>query len=398
MREPRRITHIEVSEGNKKMRLVLIVAFLLIGAVAFTTGIMSLLNKDSGWQKVEISTAETSCSPNFVLQYNFSGIGTEATAQHKQISALYAEAAVKAYQVFQPEELYSGNLATVNAHPNEEVAVDPLLYSVLQKMQGTRYLYLGPVYAHYDNVIFSTAEEYLEEVDPAINADAKTYVAQLAAFAADETAVDLELLGDGKVKLRIGEEYLAFAKENEITRFLDLHYMTNAFIIDYLADTLRTGGFTNGFLASVDGYTRNLSDGEIFNYNLFDRKENTIYPAAVMQYRGPISMVFLKDFQTGSHDVNYRQSGDHVVHPFADLTDGMYRTSVSNLVGYSYEAGCADVLLKMLPGFLGDTFQLPQGIYSIWCEGSNIYYNDENIAIVNLLQAEQIAYSAHLKQ
>ena len=397
MREPRRITNIEVSEGNKKLRMVLIVILLVIGAVSLTAGIMSLLHKDTGWQKVEVSTAETNCSPNFVFQYNFSGSGAQATALHKQISAIYSEAAVKAYQVFQAEESYPENLASINAHPNQVVTVDPLLYDALEKLDGTRYLYLGPAYAHYDNVIFSTAEEYLEDVDPARSPEAKAYVAQIAAFAADPGTIDLKLLGDCKVELQISEAYLAFAKENEIIRFVDLHYMANAFIIDYLADSVRAGGFTNGFLASVDGYTRNLNDTDVFSYNLFAREENIIYPAAVMQYRGPVSMVFLKDFQAGTQDVNYRQSADHVVTPFADPADGMYRTSVPNLVGYSYEEGCADVLLRMLPSFVGGEFSVPQGIYSIWFEGRTVCYNDPAVSITQLMDKDGITFTAQKK-
>ena len=91
MREPRPINHIEVTEGNKKLRMVLIVVFLVIGAVALTAGIMSLLNKDTGWQAVEVSTTEEIGSVDFLFQYNFIGTGAQATALHKQISAVYSD-------------------------------------------------------------------------------------------------------------------------------------------------------------------------------------------------------------------------------------------------------------------------------------------------------------------
>lgn len=397
MREPKPIKRIEVSEGNHTLRIVLVVVLLVIGAVALTAGFTGLLQKDTGWQTVEGPVTEDAGAADFLFQYNFSGTGAQATALHKQISAVYSEALVKTYQVFKSEELGAGNLADVNAHVNQEISVDPLLYRAFEKLQNTRYHYLAPVYAHYDNVIYSTSDEYLEDVDPRINAQAREYVARIAAFAADPVAVNLELLGDNRVKLHVSEEYQAFARENEITKFIHLHYMVNAFIIDYLADTMMQNGYTNGFLVSSDGYTRNLDRTRGYSMNLYDRVGDTVYLAGVLQYRGPVSMVLLKDFPVNPTDACYRQSGDHVVFPYADPTDGMYKASVSNLLSYSYELGCADVLLKMLPGFAAEEFLLPQGVFSIWCEDRTICYNDEYAEITQLLDQDGVVYTAQKK-
>ena len=395
MREPRPINHIEVTEGNKKLRMVLIVVFLVIGAVALTAGIMSLLNKDTGWQAVEVSTTEEIGSVDFLFQYNFRGTGAQATALHKQISAVYSDSLVKACQVFRGET--TGSLADVNAHVNEAVTVDALLYSALEKLQTTRYHYMGPVYEYYDGVIYSIGDEYLEDMDPRLDLESKAYVSQLAAFAADETAVSLELLDNFQVKLHVSDEYMAFAQENEITDFVDLHYMANAFIIDYLAQRLTESGYTKGFLVSTDGYTRNLDDSHIYSMNLFDKKDDTVYPVGVMQYRGPTSIVLLKAFPVRSSDTFYRQSGDHTIFPYADLTDGMYKASVASLLGYSYEEGCADVLLKMLPSFAAESFRVPQGIYSVWCQDQTVYYNDSAITISQLLDKDGIRYTAQIQ-
>ena len=394
MKEPKPITHIEVNEGNKKLRVVLAIILLVIGSIALTAGIMGLLNKDTGWQTVEVSTTESAnCSSDFQFQYNFSGTGAQATALHKQISAVYTEGLVKAYEVFRNEEVVSGNLADVNAHVNEVVTVDPLLYSAFQKLQATRYHYLGPVYAHYDNVIFSTSDEYLEDVDPKISQEAREYVAQIAAFAADEASISLELLDQNQVKLHVSDEYLAFAQENEITKFIDLHYMANAFIIDYLAQSMEENGFTHGFLVSTDGYTRNLDSTQIYSMNLFDRVEDTIYPAGVLQYSGPASLVLLKDYAVNSTDTFYRSSGDHVVFPYTDPTDGLYKASTPTLLSYSHELGCADVLLQMLPCFAAEEFTVPQGIASVWCEDRTICYNDPQITITQLLNRDGVVYT-----
>lgn len=400
MREPKPIIRAEVSEKNRTIRIIAAVAFLIVGALAITSGIMSLLNKDTGWQEVQVSTQERSCSENFILQYNFGNSGAEATAINKKLEQAYGDACVKAYRLFTPDESIDGvqNVYYVNHNPNQVITVDPVLYAAFEKLEGTPWLYLGPAYAHYYNIFYNAEETMLTALDPVMSREAADYVGKITGFAADRSYVNLELLGNNQVKLHVSEEYLEFAKAEEIENFIDFAYMTNAFIADYLAEVLMSQDLTDGYLVSVDGYTRNLYADSTFNFNIFDRVGEIVYPAGIMEYRGPISMVYLKDYPTAASDANYRVVDDHFVHLLVDPTDGVYRTSAENLVSYSYDTGCVDVLLKMLPCFVGEDFSLPEGVFSVWCEEDQICYNDEGISVKDLLAAEEISYRAVLKK
>ena len=400
MREPNPINRIELSEKNTTLRWIAVIALLIIGAVGITTGIMSLLNKETGWQRLQVVPQERSCSENFILQYNFSGSGAEATAVNSKLQAAYGDACVKAYQVFTPDEAISGmqNLYYVNRNPNKTIAVDPLLYAAFEKMDGTPWLYLGPAYAHYNNVILNADEAVVDDLDPEVSDEANAYVGKIAAFAGDREAVSLELLGNNQVILHVSEEYLAFAAEEEIENFIDFGYLTNAFIIDYLAETLIAEDLTEGYIVSADGYTRNLDSAHTFSFNIFDRVENLVFPAAVMDYQGPISMVFLKDYPTANSDVNYRGREDRFLHLFVDPVDGICRTSVENLVSYSYDMDCADVALAMLPSFVGSNFSVPEGVFSVWCEEDLICYNDETVSFSQVLESEEMSYRVVLKK
>ena len=400
MREPKPINRVELSEKNKHLRLIAAIALLVIGVVGITIGIMSALGQESGWQRVQIEPQERNCSDHFILQYNFSGTGAEAAAVNTKLQTAYGDACVKAYQLFTPDEAIDGvkNVYYVNHNPNKTIAVDPVLYAAFEKLVGTPWLYLGPAYAHYYSIIFNTGESAVAVRDPLTNPEAAAYVAKIAEFAADRDAVNLELLGDNQVKLHVSEDYLAFAEAEEIENFIDFGHLTNAVIIDYLAETMIAQGLTDGYLVSADGFTRNLCAEGKFNFNIFDRVENLVYPAGVMEYQGPISIVYLKDYPTAASDVNYRENGDHFVHLFADPADGICRTSTENLVSYSYETGCVEVALKMLPAFVGDAFTVPEGVFSIWCDEQVIYYNDDAVSIGNLLKDEKTAYRAVRKQ
>ena len=398
MREPRPVIRAEVTEKNKTLRIIAAAVLLVVGIIALTSGFMKLLGKEPGWQEIQIKSDVRNCSGEFALQYYFSDASATAVSNRLQIT--YEDACVKAYQLFTPDEAIAGvnNIHYINHHPNEVIAVDPVLYAAFEKMAGTPYLYMGPVYAHYYSIIFNAPDEGIAQLDPLTSQEAKAYIDQIMAFASDDESVKLELLGGNQVKLNVSEAYLQFAAEEEIDRFLDFAYLTNAFIIDYLADRLTADGLTDGYLVSADGYTRNLSNTSSFNFNIFDRVGNTIYPAGVMEYQGPISIVYFKDYSVGNTDVNYRDNLDHVVHLFADPVDGIYRTATEELVSYSYEEGCADVALKMLPTFLGEGFAVPQGVYSIWCEGGMICYNDETVTIGQFMKGKDFIYRAELKK
>ena len=400
MREPKPIQRMELSEKNKTLRIIAAIALFVIGVVGITVGIKSALSQDSGWQRVQITTEERSCANQFVLQYDFSGSGAQATAVNQKLQVVYGEACVNAYNLFNADEEIAGvnNVYYVNHHPNETVTVDPVLYAAFEKLQDTPWLYLGQIYGYYNNMIFNTEDEMLDERDPAVSAEAKTYVETLATFASDRNAVDLQLLGNNQVKLAVSQEYLTFAQQEEIENFIDFGYLSNAFIIDYLADCLIAEGLNQCYLVSSDGFTRNLTQNTKFRFNIFDRVDNLVYPAAVMEYQGPVSLVYLKDYPNATSDMNYRGRADYFIHLMADPADGMYRTAEENLVSYSYELGCADVLLRMLPGFVGDDFQLPQGVFSVWCEQDLVCYNDEAIRILDTLQSEDKSYRAVLKQ
>lgn len=398
MREPPRISRVELSESNKRIRWILVIVLLVIGFAAIGAGFMGLLNRDTGWQEIEVATTEVNCSPDFVLQYDLSGSGAEATALYKQVSAIYTEGCIKAYQLFQvdtPSDSYE-NVYDINHSPNQILTVDPVLYQAFEALQGTRYLYLGPAYAHYNSVIFNTSEAYLDQVDPATSGEARAFVAQIAAFAANEGDITLELLEDNRVRLLVSDRYLAFAAENEIENFIDLRYMTNAFIIDYLAQLLLEQGYQKAVLSSCDGYTRNLYRDAPFSYNIFDKRENVVYPAGVMHYRGPVSMVNLKNYPMAPSDAYFRENGDHMVHTYVDITDGMYRTAITQFIGYRYDTSCVEVLLAMLPALVCEDFAVPTGVYGVWCEDGCIRYNDENLVINNLLQENSLSYSAEL--
>ena len=394
-REPKSVINVELSEKNRTLRIVLAVVCLIIGVLAIMYALTSALNTDPGWRTVEVSSSNLNCSEDFTFSYYLGDAGISATSEYKRLTSVYTEATENAYRIFNEELLEDGlsNLCYISSHVNETVTVDPALYQALELVQKyeNRCLYLAPVYVEYDRIFSCDSEQEAAAYDPGQNEELVEYIQEIAAFANDPEMIDLELLGNYQVRLTVSDAYLAFAREYEITEFLDFGWMKNAFIADYLAQTLITNGFTNGYLASYDGFTRNLDTrGERYSFNLFDRLDSEIYLPAVMSYSEPASIVYLRNYPLSQQDKwhYYGFSNGRIVTTCIDPADGMSKSAADNITAYSAGTGCAEILLQLIPVYLSDSFSADglnaltaKEIYSVWFEDAVLCYNDAQLQL-----------------
>ncbi len=350
---PRRI---ELEDARpSKLRIALIVLAIAVAAIAFAAGIRSLLGQSSGWQSIDAYPEGVDCSGDFVLQVCLEAGGASDTVSSKKLSGLYTQALEEACAAFYPH----GSLAALNGSPNETVEVDPALYGALRQMEEAenRCIYLAPVYALYNRVFLSESEEEAMSFDPERNEELAAYAAEIASFANDPAAISLQLEGGNRARLTVSENYLAFAEENGIETFLDLGWMTNAFMVDYVAEKLIENGCTMGYLASYDGFTRSLGpEGTQYSLNLFCREGQEIHLPAVMDYTAPMSIVALRDYPMSEADRwhYFSYSDGTITSVMVDPANGRNRGALNDLVGCSEKSGCTEILLALTPLFLSD--------------------------------------------
>lgn len=381
------VKNLILSDENRMLRIILLIVFLVIAIVAFGIGIHSVLSTEPGWEMVECASGEVNCSGDFVFSYCYGQTEENPSAEKKRLTNLYSQLATDAWRIFNTDVL------TLNEQVNTPVTVDPTLYNALELIDrhDSRYLFLAPVYAEYAHMFIAQSDVEAADYDPAQNPQQKEYLAALVSYASDPAMVDIQLLGDNQVQLVVAQEYLNFAGDEEITNFVDFGWMTNAFIADYLADKLTENGFTNGFISSFDGFTRNLDTcGEEFSLNLFNRRNSGIYLAGTMQYERPISIVSLRDYPMSQKDQfhYYAFQNGSVVSTLVDPTDGVSKSAIDSLVGYSYDLGCAEILLRQTPVFVAETLDeaalaamKAEGINSIWFADLAIRCNDADLTI-----------------
>lgn len=404
----RPVERIELSQENTSRRLILAAVFLVAGALLLAYSVARMLAPDAEWVNIEAnSSAEASCSGEFVLLYHLDGKGLSARGEQRSVSDLYTRLCVNAFQLFHDRLEVEGvnNLYSINRSPNEELTVDRGLYeafSVLDR-SGSRLLYLGPVYERYAGTFHCEDDGQLADFDPRSSAEVANEFLGYLKFANDPQSVRLELLGDNRVKLTVSPEYMAYASQEGIETFIDFSWMRNAFITDYLARELAAQGYTRGALTSYDGFMRCMDgSGEQYSLNLYDRQGQKVYGAAELRYRGPMSIVSLRDHPVNELDAGrfYRTGSGGMRTPYVDPADGLCRSAVPDLVCYAGDKTCGEILLEMAPAYIADTLDkdalarlASEGIESIYCEDGVIYPSDPQAELAQAYENQNVQYS-----
>lgn len=376
------VEKVELSEKNLKWRIFLVVLLIMIAAGSFAYGVNAFLSRNAGWQEINANSRNdaANCSQDFVFMYNLGASGAGATVEGKAIVALYTDATEQAYQLFHTKEgfEYVNNIYYINRHPNEEIIVDDMLYKAfdLISQMGNRNIYMGPVYMQYDDIFYCQEDYQLADFDPYVNEQVAEDYRNIGVFANDPEMINIQLLGDNKIKLFVSDEYLSYAKENDIVDYIDFFWMKNAFIVDYIADLMIASGHIRGSISSYDGFIRTLDTTETsYSFNVYDRVGQELTLAQVMEYTGPLSIVYYRDYEMNSLDYHhyYKKDNGEIRTAYVDVKDGFSKEAIDSLYVYSKDNSCAKLLLETVSVYVADEFDdqklrelETKGIYSIY--------------------------------
>ena len=396
---PKPVERIDLNEKNMKVRAILAIAAILVAVAALIYCVLNLVRVQDGWQIIEPDSREIS-STDFSFSYCLGKSGVSAPAEAKAITALYSDVLQKTYKLFHTRELFADckNICYLNRHLNEPVKVDALLYDAFEKANryNSRYLFLAPVFEQYENLFFCQDETETALFDPVVNPEIRDYFAAVCAFAADENHIRIELTDEKTVCIRVSDEYRRYAEETGIDVFVDFYALKNAFIIDAAANLLIQNGHTLGYITTVDGYQRTLdASGSEYTFPICDAANGAIFPAALGAYRGAVSLVTFKNAPGLSGLPRYRAMQDGTVRTaYIDPVDGLSKGLLPLFTAYSYQEGCADLALQLLPYFASDAqdetemlaFCAAHQIYPAYCKARSVFCPDPDLSVqlVNL--------------
>lgn len=388
------VKHIELDEKKIKPRLILTIVFFIIAIIAITYGVVSMNSTDDGWRNVEVSSKlDGSCIPEIAFQYNLGASGVAAGVEYRELSKVYTEAADNATKFFNNRYYVdTSNLRTLNDSPNSDIAVAQELYDALKLLSdsGRREMFYAPYYDEYTSLFLCVDENEAYNFDPKRNPEVEQYINSLSAYVGDENHVSLTFGENNTLRLNVSDEYLAFAEDYGITSYVDLYWMKNAFVVDYIAKKLMENGFYFGSLSTFDGYVRNLDKGSgyIYGFNLYDKVGDTVNPAAIMSYSGQISVVNYRSYPMTDLDAPY-YSEDADGNTLSKYIggNGYPASATGSLVMFSREKSCAEILVRTMEYYLADTLatteveNIPE-ISCVYCKDSKVVTNstDEKIS------------------
>lgn len=364
---PRPVEKVEVNERHIGRRTVLFFVCLTVALTSLGYGVYMLLSAEPGWTRIESGGSGFSTEEDFTFEYLVSQGGLSGSDELRQVRGLYTQLLANAHMLFsadvQLKEPDVHNMWYINSHPNEEIEVDPLLYQAFSMLEeaGNRGVYLGPVYELYTDLFFAQDAHEAALLDPWQDPDMGRFCQEAADYAQSPNQVNVELLGENRLCLRVSEEYRRFVEENGATKYVDFYRQKNAFILDYFVEELAKAGFQEGVLSSADGCVRCLpgtSAGTVFN--LLDWRQDQAVAAAQAPFDQPVALVYMRSFPVGERDQGWYQPVEEGVfrHPYVDIADGRCRAAARSLAVYAPKGSCAQLMLAAEPVFIAQDLDL----------------------------------------
>lgn len=345
---------VNLTESGILIRLIFMTILLAVAAYSFYYIFTKVLHTESGWQTIPAKT-KTGIGSEFVFHYNLGATGNSASLEWGRLNKLYPQLLDRGEALYGDEEIAGvGNLYQLNSKPNQEVILEPEVYAALQKLQNmeSRFIFLAPVFAEY-KALFTCEDDYAaSNFDPFWNEEMRRYLLNLCNYINISSNIYIELLGNNTAKLVVSQEYLDFAKENEITKFIDFYYAKNAFVIDYVADKLIEDGYTAGVISCIEGFTRAMGSGE-YTTKLFYYHEGMAPDEKTYTYNGPKSLVALRTFQVFDEESKYfyRTDVGEYRHIYIDPYIGLCREGDYETFEDSDTLGCSDIFFPLYEAF-----------------------------------------------
>ena len=385
---------IEVEEKHVKVRFVLMIVCIVVAMIAIGIWLYGLLTVEPGWYSISANVSENHCGNEFSFAYEVGASGMDGKTEKAAVTKIYSKACKEAYDLFtwDVEDPVQTGIRYVSDHPNQVVAVDPRLYKALALVKDSRLLYMGAVNAEYAKLFLIPEEQLAALYDPAQNPDKKAFITELMGYVGSDSHIRLEMLGENKVRLYVSAAYLNYALANDITAFLDFGWMKNAFIIDMLAEELNAKGYTRGYISSFDGFERYLAAEDVqYSRPVYDRFENGINRPGLYSVKGGGSRVFFRNYPLVDEDrwhyYSFPSTGT-IASVYVDPTDGICKSATDNLVVYSREASCGELVLTCAHLFLTEVLDESalvnlnaEGISAIWAEGKELRHTGEDLSV-----------------
>ncbi len=314
---------VEVSGKHIKLRFVLFILAFVVGVVAFGIGFYHLTNRETGYYEVKATNDET--APTYANGYSFycyiDGSSNEIKTNLTKINSLYSESLGRISRLLDPLETYDGyvNLATLNGHIGEDVALPAELYEILSdaaaRCEGTEIsIFDGALRALWTEALYLEEPEAFDPIRDAFQRE-RMQAARDAARKPGAVRLVFVDASTHTVRLEVSDAYRATMNKYEIEApVLDLGLLREAYTLRYVYHKLADNGMTQGYFMTVDGLTVMLPDTESAQIVVYGYENDRLTPAAGFTIGGGNACCVLRSFSNG--DNGYYTIDGILRHPY----------------------------------------------------------------------------------
>ena len=391
--------------SGKALIAIIAVSVILLAAVITTVILVTRGNDGSaGWQEVTAQDVDKDFSERFILNYD---VDEKNGADYDTISKLYGSKLSRLYSIFYDtsDETDIKGLSYLNARIGLETEVEPELYHAFELClnHGDRLFTLGPVFEYYNKIFESARDSAAALYDPHKNSNSENICMQLMSYASDDNFISVTLYGENRVLINVSSEYSELMSDLRLKSYVGFGWLTDAFIVDEIADAFTSEGYTHGSISSYDGFIRNMTtDNSDYSFGLYDLYRDNVYLAASISYKGALSTVNYKKFSMNDIDGKYLYSygGGDVAHRYVDAETGQYLAACDSMLFHAKEMGCADLALSTYSQYVREVEDkeaiselLELGIGAVYCDGTNIIHTSDDISIHDLYSSDSVNYT-----
>ena len=316
------------------LRVIAFVLALIVAVGSITYGVTRIGRKEPGYQTIEAAPAEEALlyAKDISFQYYFTGGSDEIKKAVNELKALYSPTLLRVYKLLDAENEYEDmtNLASLNAHIGEDLAISEELYRTLldakeKTLEQNGYnMYAGALSSAWQDIrMLSNPEDF----DPLRNETERERLRNLSETTNDLSNFDLSIVSEEQhiVRLEVSESYRALLRELEQEGpILDLGALHDAYELRLLADVLLNAGYRQGYLSMTSGVTLILPDNPGGELCLFGRTDGGVTPAAVTPATGGTAACIMRAFAVSEGEPDYYELDGSVRHPWLPAS-GEYR-------------------------------------------------------------------------
>ena len=317
-----RVEQIEVSGKHLKLRIVAFALAVVIGISAFAVAFRQMANREPGYYEITATRDETApLYANGVTLYCYFGGESNAIKEKlRESEGLYSESLGRIYRLLEPRETFDGyvNLATLNQHPGEPVALPAELFAALTDAQERAE---GLLTVPFDGALRGIWQEllYLDEpqaFDPLRDEGQQTRFQAVIAALSEPDAVRLVVVDPATytVRLEVSDALSAVLAEYEVDApVLDLGPLREAYTLQYVRDRLVQAGFVRGYLKTDSDLSLMLPETAEGKLLLPGYVDGQVRDAAIVSLGNGAACCPLRAFSTG--DLGYYEIDGVLRHP-----------------------------------------------------------------------------------